>query len=91
MADKMWDILKFLKPSPEEELRDAANNKKKMELDSQLVEAIETVEKEIERAEALEEETETAEMSEPEVPEHPEEEAASEEEEVIPAAEAVAE
>ena len=72
VADKMWDILKFLKPSPEEELRDAANNKKKMELDSQLVEALETVEKEIERAEILEEaEPETTEMPEPEVSEHP--------------------
>ena len=73
VADKMWDILKFLKPSPEEELRDAANNKKKMELDSQLVEALETVEKEIERAEILEEaEPETTEMPEPESPQQPE-------------------
>lgn len=55
MADKMWDILRFLKPSPEEELRDAANNQKKMEMDSQLVEAIRAVEGEIDRAEALEE------------------------------------
>lgn len=67
VADKMWDILRFLKPSPEEELRDAANNKKKMEIDSQLVEAIETVEKEIERAEALEKnELPLTEMLEPE-------------------------
>ena len=72
VADKMWDILRFLKPSPEEELRDAANNKKKMEIDSQLVEAIETVEKEIERAEALEEEDlAPTEILEPEVSEQP--------------------
>lgn len=41
MSDKMWDILRFLRPSPEEELINALNNKEKMNMDSQLLKGIE--------------------------------------------------